>query len=175
VPPIVLDRESYQQLAVSGPPAGRAGAVATDKLWTQRLAHMPMPVVEASIVDRLLARFDARLRAAPWTEELLGQSTEVSRGFGELLAAVRLPPASPAPHDPVLREMLVRMHFVRETEVLGGPKRALALMLLGHHLAARLCGPHAERLVSWFWLLTTEGSHRLVLDPGEERQIVPSA
>ena len=45
-------------------------------------------------------------------------------------------------------------------------------MTLGHHLCARASaggeGEHVERLVAWFWLLTTQRAHLLLLDGEHE-------
>ncbi len=174
IPPVVLDRESYQQLAVSAPPAGRAEAAANALAWEALLRTEGLPKVDPAGLTALVSRFCQRVRAAPWAGELLGQPTQVAAGFRDLLAGAELVPVVPGPDDDeALRELLERMHFLGETAVLGGPRRAVVLMMMGHHLAARLDGaPHVERLVAWFWLLTTESSHRFALQDHEVDSIL---
>lgn len=173
LPEIVLDRESYQQLPLSAPPRGREEAIAEQARWERLLAGEKLPWPDVAVSQPLLARFQSRVRDQTWAGGLLEAQTDVAAGFRELLGAVDAPPAAPvATAQAALRELLVRMHFLHETRVLGGPARALAVMTLGLQLACRIAGPVDERLVAWFWLMTTESAHALLLDTRREVRAV---
>jgi hypothetical protein len=129
---------------------------------------VPLPRLDRAWAQAHLVEFRRKIRGAEWGPELLAQPTRVSAGFLSLLALIDEPPCEETDYDEgltYLREMLVRAQFLRETEILGGPPRSILLMTLGHALCCRAPNrsePHAERLVGWFRLLTTNRAHHLL-------------